>query len=72
MDWQHQKVVVLGGSSGIGLAAVTRLAAAGASVVAVGRDRAKLDDALGRISAPVAGEALDCTDRAALEHFYGG
>ncbi|HEY2023724.1 SDR family oxidoreductase, partial [Paraburkholderia sp.] len=44
----------------------------GASGVAVGRDRAKLDDALGRIRAPVAGEALDCTDRAALEHFFGG
>ncbi|KXU84824.1 short-chain dehydrogenase [Paraburkholderia monticola] len=71
MDWQNQKVVVLGGSSGIGLATVMRLAAAGASVVAVGRDRAKLDDALGGIAGQVTGEALDCTDRAALERFFG-
>ncbi|APA88055.1 SDR family oxidoreductase [Paraburkholderia sprentiae WSM5005] len=72
MDWQNQKVVVLGGSSGIGLATVTRLAAAGASVVAVGRDRRKLVDALSGIGGPVTGEALDCTDRPALERFFGG
>ncbi|MFT4064602.1 SDR family oxidoreductase [Paraburkholderia sp.] len=72
MDWQNQKVVVLGGSSGVGLATVTRLAAAGASVVAVGRDRVKLDNALSRMSGQVTGEALDCTDRAALERFFGG
>ncbi|MGF6650930.1 NAD(P)-dependent dehydrogenase (short-subunit alcohol dehydrogenase family) [Paraburkholderia youngii] len=72
MDWQNQKVVVLGGSSGVGLATVKRLAAAGASVVAVGRDRAKLDDALSGIGAQVTGDALDCTDRAALERFFGG
>ncbi|RZF31659.1 SDR family oxidoreductase [Paraburkholderia sp. UYCP14C] len=71
MDWQNQKVVVLGGSSGVGLATVARLAAAGASVVAVGRDRAKLDDALSGIDGRVTGEALDCTDRAALERFFG-
>ncbi|OLL31882.1 short-chain dehydrogenase [Burkholderia sp. SRS-W-2-2016] len=74
MDWQDQKVVVLGGSSGIGLATVTRLAAAGASVVAVGRDRAKLDRAisgLGPNGARVSGAALDCSDRSALERFFG-
>ncbi|MGF6818550.1 NAD(P)-dependent dehydrogenase (short-subunit alcohol dehydrogenase family) [Paraburkholderia atlantica] len=72
MDWQNQKVVVLGGSSGVGLATVKRLAAAGASVVAVGRDRAKLDDALSGIGGQVTGETLDCTDRAALQSFFGG
>ncbi|NML31361.1 SDR family oxidoreductase [Paraburkholderia antibiotica] len=72
MDWQNQKVVVLGGSSGIGLATVKRLAAAGASVVAVGRERARLDDALRDVGGQVTGEALDCTDRAALERFFGG
>ncbi|MGF6640052.1 SDR family oxidoreductase [Paraburkholderia tuberum] len=72
MDWQNQKVVVLGGSSGIGLALVKRLVAAGASVVAVGRDRAKLDDALLGIGGQVTSEALDCADRAALGHFFGG
>jgi NAD(P)-dependent dehydrogenase (short-subunit alcohol dehydrogenase family) len=72
MDWQDQKVAVLGGSSGIGLATVSRLKQAGAQVVAVGRDRAKLDEALAGLDGrgSVAGEALDCTDRAALDRFF--
>jgi NAD(P)-dependent dehydrogenase (short-subunit alcohol dehydrogenase family) len=73
MDWQNQKVVVLGGSSGVGLATVARLAAAGAHVIAVGRDAARLDRALAGIETQrgrVTGEALDCTDRAALERFF--
>ncbi|MFM0555638.1 SDR family oxidoreductase [Paraburkholderia sediminicola] len=74
MDWQNQKVVVLGGSSGIGLATVSRLKEAGAHVVAVGRDQAKLDKALAGLEGcgSVAGNALDCTDRAALDRFFGG
>lgn len=70
MEWQNQKVVVLGGTSGIGLATVTRLAASGANVVAVGRDRAKLDSALAGVTGHVSGEALDCADRAALDRFF--
>ncbi|CAB3773806.1 SDR family oxidoreductase [Paraburkholderia humisilvae] len=70
MDWQNQKVVVLGGSSGMGLATVSRVAAAGAHVVAVGRDRRKLDNALAGIAGRVAGEAFDCTDRVALDRFF--
>jgi NAD(P)-dependent dehydrogenase (short-subunit alcohol dehydrogenase family) len=73
MDWQSQKVVVMGGSSGLGLATVSRLFAAGADVVAVGRDRNKLDKALAGLEGrgSVVGEALDCTDRAALDRFFG-
>lgn len=72
MNWQDQKVVVLGGSSGVGLATVSWLAAAGASVVAVGRNQEKLDKALDGLEGHgrVVGEALDCTDRAALDRFF--
>jgi NAD(P)-dependent dehydrogenase (short-subunit alcohol dehydrogenase family) len=72
MNWQNEKVVVLGGSSGIGLATVSQLAAAGAHVVAVGRDQDKLDKALAELNehGSVVGEALDCTDRAALDRFF--
>lgn len=72
MDWQNQKVVVLGGSSGIGLATVSRLMAVGANVVAVGRDQRKLDTALAGLEGrgQVVGEALDCNDRAALDRFF--
>lgn len=72
MDWQNQKVVVLGGSSGIGLATVSWLAAAGANVIAVGRSKAKLDKALDTLGGRehVVGEVLDCNDRAALDRFF--
>jgi NAD(P)-dependent dehydrogenase (short-subunit alcohol dehydrogenase family) len=73
MDWPNQKVVVLGGSSGIGLATASRLKEAGAHVVAVGRGQAKLDEALAALEGrgTVIGNALDCTDRAALDGFFG-
>lgn len=72
MDWHNQKAVVLGGTSGIGLATVSWLAAAGASVVAVGRSQEKLDKALDGLQGQgrVVGEALDCNDRAALDRFF--
>src|ERR1700761_3603207 len=69
MNWENQQVVVLGGSSGIGLSPVSWLAAARANVTAVGRNQDKLDKALASFGGHgrVAGEALDCNDRAALE-----
>lgn len=75
MEWQSKKVVVMGGSSGLGLATVSRLLAAGADVVAVGRDQDKLDKALAGLDGrgargTVTGEALDCNDRAALDRLF--
>ena len=51
---------------------VSRLKGAGAHIVAVGRDQSRLDRALAGLQGPgrVASEALDCTDRAALERFF--
>jgi len=66
-----QTVVVIGGSSGIGLATARRARAEGADVVLAGRDsdalqRAALDlDALS--AAP-----FDANDQAALERFFAG
>jgi NAD(P)-dependent dehydrogenase (short-subunit alcohol dehydrogenase family) len=48
-------VVVTGGSSGIGLAAATAFAAGGARVGIVGRDRARLDEALSLVRAVATG-----------------
>lgn len=73
MEWKNQKVVVLGGSSGMGLATVRTLAAAGAEVVAVGRDEAKLHKAvtgLSGLAGHMSGESLDCGDRDALNRFF--
>lgn len=67
---RQQTVVVAGGSSGVGLAVVKRAAAAGARVIAMGRDQARLDEALAGSSDNVTGVAMDATDRAALDAFF--
>lgn len=65
IDLQGQSVVVLGGSSGIGLAVARGALSAGARVWIAGRDPQRLAAALE--SAPgLQGEALDIADAAAL------
>ncbi|MFH8382495.1 SDR family oxidoreductase [Kitasatospora sp. NPDC018058] len=65
-----QRVVVMGGSSGIGEAAATAFAADGAEVVITGRDRERLDAAVERIGGKAGGKRLDATDPAALAAFF--
>ncbi|TDD83073.1 SDR family oxidoreductase [Actinomadura darangshiensis] len=67
--------VLLGGTSGIGLAAGELLAASGARIVLAGRDKARLDAAVGRVSAAgtaaeVHGMTADATDEEALEAVF--
>ncbi|MBV2153336.1 SDR family oxidoreductase [Kitasatospora sp. SUK 42] len=65
-----QRVVVMGGSSGIGEAAATAFAADGAEVVVTGRDRERLDAAVARIGGKTSGRQLDATDPAAIAAFF--
>ncbi|MFE2956781.1 SDR family oxidoreductase [Nocardia tengchongensis] len=65
-----QRVVIMGGSSGIGEATATVFAAAGAEVVITGRGRDKLDAAVARIGGDTTGYAVDATDQAALDAFF--
>lgn len=67
---QQQRIVVMGGSSGIGLASARRLAAAGADVIATGRSLPRLQAALEGAEGPLRGEVVDATDRAALDAFF--
>ncbi|WP_433592506.1 SDR family oxidoreductase [Nocardia sp. CA-145437] len=67
-----QRVVIMGGSSGIGEATAAVFAAAGAEVVITGRDRAKLDAAVARIGGDTTGHAVDATDRAEVDAFFAG
>lgn len=71
MALEQQTVVVVGGSSGVGLETVRRLAAAGARVIATGRDNDKLTAAIGGMGASVSGAAFDACDRGALDAFFG-
>jgi NAD(P)-dependent dehydrogenase (short-subunit alcohol dehydrogenase family) len=61
-------VVVLGGSSGIGLETARQASAAGAKLIVTGRDRRRLDAARDELGASVA--TLDLGDPAGLQRFF--
>jgi NAD(P)-dependent dehydrogenase (short-subunit alcohol dehydrogenase family) len=64
-----QTVVVIGGSSGIGLETARRARSEGANVVLSGRDRQRLDDAARELGA-LSSAAFDATDFDALGRFF--
>lgn len=59
MSLQPETMVIIGGTSGIGLATAQRGAALGLRVVVVGRDRGRLDAALDQLGPPAIGHAAD-------------
>jgi len=61
------RVVVMGGTSGIGLATAEQLTGVGVDVIVTGRDAAKLARLDGRFAAA---EQLDGTDREAVVKFF--
>ncbi|WP_397452378.1 SDR family oxidoreductase [Pseudomonas sp. NA-150] len=68
---QGQRVVVLGGSSGIGFAVAQQALAVGAQVVIVSSNSRRLQEAIQRLGGPVKGYTLDLNDERAIEHFFG-
>jgi NAD(P)-dependent dehydrogenase (short-subunit alcohol dehydrogenase family) len=66
----NQEVVVIGGTSGIGLATATMAQEAGAHVTVVGRDQARLADALTRLGENARGEAFDVADEVAVQDLF--
>lgn len=63
-------IVIVGGTSGIGLATAKLFVARRARVTIVGRDREKLSAALLSLGSFGAGEAFDASDRTALDVFF--
>ncbi|MGF6881418.1 NAD(P)-dependent dehydrogenase (short-subunit alcohol dehydrogenase family) [Nocardia sp. GAS34] len=64
------RVVVMGGSSGIGEATAALFAAGGAEVVVTGRGQDKLDAAVARIGGKTTGHRLDAASKADIEAFF--
>lgn len=72
MILKNQRVVILGGSSGIGLAVARKAAQNGAQVVVASSRRARVDAALATLPPGSEGHALDLTDEAAVRAFFDG
>jgi len=67
---QHKRVVVVGGSSGIGLAVAEQVAAQGAQVVIVSSNAERIQKAVESISGEARGQAVDVSDERALAAFF--
>ncbi|TWB46376.1 NAD(P)-dependent dehydrogenase (short-subunit alcohol dehydrogenase family) [Rhizobium sp. ERR 922] len=67
----NSRVLVVGGSSGIGLAVGEAAIAVGAAVTIASRSRPKLDEALKLLGPQARSAVLDTADENALEAFFG-
>ena len=67
-----RRLLVIGGSSGIGLAVAQQAAEAGASVTIASRSRSKLDAALGGLAPGASAIQIDTADYLAIESFFAG
>ncbi|MGW7541493.1 SDR family oxidoreductase [Streptomyces sp. NPDC054770] len=70
MGLQGQRVVVIGGTAGIGLAVAEGAAREGARVVVASRRQESVDAALKVLPEGVEGQVLDATDEAAVRGFF--
>ena len=70
MDLKEKKVLVVGGSSGIGLGVACAASAKGALVTIASRNRYKLEQAAATISPETRHEELDVTQETQVEAFF--
>lgn len=70
MTLQGRRIVVLGGSSGIGLAVAQAAAREGATVVIASSRRARVDEALNTLPEGTEGHALDLADEPAVRAVF--
>jgi NAD(P)-dependent dehydrogenase (short-subunit alcohol dehydrogenase family) len=66
----HARVLVVGGSSGIGLATAAAASDAGAAVTIASRSQTKLESAVNALGKAARAVALDTGDVAAVERFF--
>ncbi|KOV62254.1 SDR family oxidoreductase [Streptomyces sp. MMG1121] len=70
MNLRGQRVVVIGGTSGIGLAVAEGAAREGAEVLVASRRQERVDAALKRLPRGTEGQVLDATDEDAVRDFF--
>ncbi|MFO7287448.1 MAG: SDR family oxidoreductase [Gammaproteobacteria bacterium] len=70
IDFENQKILVIGGSSGIGFATAQLAAELGAAVTIASRSEAKLRDAAERIGPGIAYRVLDLTSDDQVKAFF--
>jgi NAD(P)-dependent dehydrogenase (short-subunit alcohol dehydrogenase family) len=69
-DFQNQRVVIVGGSSGIGLAVAQEAASLGAEVVIVSSNAERVQEAIKSIKGKTQGQAVDVSNEGAVESFF--
>jgi NAD(P)-dependent dehydrogenase (short-subunit alcohol dehydrogenase family) len=69
---QSKRVVILGGTSGLGLATAKTVAEQGANVVVVSANQTRVDAALKTLPAGSQGFAVDLSGEAAIKSFFAG
>jgi len=69
-DFDNKRVVIVGGSSGIGLAVAERAALQGAEVVIVSGNAGRVQEAVKSIGGDAHGQAVDVSDEKAVERFF--
>jgi NAD(P)-dependent dehydrogenase (short-subunit alcohol dehydrogenase family) len=72
MTLENQRIVVMGGTSGIGLATARSARALGAEVIITGRDEQKLRGSLAELGDGANGSRVDAGERDQLERFVTG
>lgn len=70
MSLNDKRIVILGGTSGIGLAVAQAAAAQGARLVVASSAQARVDQTLAALPAGAEGRALDLLDGAAIQSFF--
>lgn len=67
---KSKKVVIIGGSSGIGLATAKSVASKGGNVIIVSSNQQRIDNALQEIGAESAGYAIDVTNETEVRNLF--
>jgi NAD(P)-dependent dehydrogenase (short-subunit alcohol dehydrogenase family) len=69
-DLDNKRVVIVGGSSGIGLAVAEKVALQGAEVVIVSSNAERVQEAIKSIGGEARGQAVDVSDEKAVERLF--